>query len=972
MSAVVGADTGEEMEYLRLRLSELQNEVQRLRALLMKHGIAVDQNNVADASCKGEILMPEITAGHARILYSYFKGRKDVFSRRHVNKEGRGVYYPVCENFWVAGKCPRREGKKLRCMDCLNRAWIPLTQRTLMRHLKGGQEDGSDVIGIYPLLEDETCHFLVFDFDCHADEASFDWKAEVTALTEICKQLQIAALVERSRSGSGAHVWLFFEEAILAKDARRFGSALLTKGAELVNQKTFLSYDRMLPAQDHMPEGGLGNLIALPLQGRVLLEGNSAFVDEHWIPYLDQWARLQQVRKLSASFVYEKINQWGCNGEIGELSVLSCDDTQAPWKVPDFVLHAADVDGALRVVDSCMLYIRTDNLKPRLCNVFRRLASFRNPLYYRNRAMGFSVKGISRIISCYTEDDAYIGIPRGKRAQMFDLLKQAGIAFHYEDIRHDGQVLSVRFAVNLYPEQQKAADAMLQHDIGILQAATAFGKTAVGAYLIAARKVNTLILVHNREIMNNWVDDLERFLQFDMPLPEYTTPSGRTRKRKKHVGRIFAAHNSLGGIVDVAMLPSLINDDIVKDLVRNYGMVMMDECHHAAAFQAQQVLNEITAKYVYGLTATPSRDDGMEQKILMSFGPIRYKFTARQRAEMQGIRHLVYPRFTQFANFNDNAPIHQLYQDLVNDAARNQLIVQDVERCLSSGRTPLLLTKYKRHAEDLAQCLQDKAQHIFVLYGGRNTKERARIRTELLAVPIHESVIVIAIGQYIGEGFNYPRLDTLILATPISWSGNVEQYAGRLHRDYEGKEDVVIYDYVDMRVRVFDRMYAKRLKTYKKIGYSLYSMGPLFEDKIDSCFFDADQYEVALEKDILVAQKELVISSPMLNKTGVAWLCSISPAVIAAGVSICVLTLAPECVPERRGELSNMIQVMRAKGIEVKLLTSHHEHFVIVDRFTVWYGNANFLSVRKREDNVIRLADHQVAADILSAIGAKV
>ena len=342
-------------------------------------------------------------------------------------------------------------------MDCSNRAWIPLIQRTLMRHLKGGLEDGSDVIGIYPLLDDETCHFLVFDFDCHADEASFDWKAEVTALTEICKQLQIAALVERSRSGSGAHVWLFFEEDILAKDARKFGSALLTKGAELVNQKTFLSYDRMLPAQDHMPEGGLCNLIALPLQCRALLEGNSAFVDEHWIPYSDQWERLQQVRKLSASFVYEKINQWGGNGGIGELSALSRDDTQSPWKVPDFVLHAADVDGALRVVDSCMLYIRTDNLKPRLCNVFRRLASFRNPLYYRNRAMGFSVKGISRIISCYTEDDAYIGIPRGKRAQMFDLLKQAGIAFHYEDIRHDGRVLSVRFAVNLYPEQQKAA-----------------------------------------------------------------------------------------------------------------------------------------------------------------------------------------------------------------------------------------------------------------------------------------------------------------------------------------------------------------------------------------------------------------------------------------------------------------------------------------------------------------------------------
>ncbi|MBE6416903.1 MAG: DEAD/DEAH box helicase [Akkermansiaceae bacterium] len=971
MSEVIGEDAGDELIRLRSRIKELQDEVQRLTLLLSRHGIVDIQDAEGEESDAPQILMPEITAGHARVLYSYFKGRKDVYSRRNVNKDGRGVYYPVCENFWVAGKCPRRDGRKLRCMECENRCWISLTQRTLMRHLKGELEDGRDVIGIYPLLEDETCHFLVFDFDCHDDEAPIDWKSEVAALAEICKQLNIDALVERSRSGSGAHVWLFFEENIPAKDARKFGAALLTKGAEFVNQKTFLSYDRMLPAQDHMPEGGLGNLIALPLQGRALLKGNSAFVDVCWQPYPDQWAHLQQVRKLPAAFVLEKINQWTCNGEMGELSVLSGDDSHEPWKAPQFILQAIDVEGSLRVVDSSMLYFRTDNLKPRFRNVLRRLASFRNPLYYRNRAMGFSVKGLSRIIPCYTEDEAYIGIPRGKREQLLKLITDADIKLQYEDIRTQGRELSVQFAANLYPEQQKAADAMLQHDMGILQAATAFGKTAVGAYLVAARKVNTLILVHNREIMKNWVDDLERFLRFDMPLPEYTTPSGRIRKRKKHVGRLFAAHNSLGGLVDVAMLPSLVSDDAVKALVRDYGMVIMDECHHAAAFQAQQVLNAITAKYVYGLTATPKRDDGMEQKVLMLFGPIRYKFTARQRAEMQGIRHLVYPRFTQFVCFRDSAPIHQLYQDLVNDTVRNQLIIQDAVACLSSGRTPLILTKYKCHAQYLSQCLQGKAQHVFLLQGGRNTKARESLRAALLAVPPHESVILIAIGQYIGEGFNYPRLDTLLLATPISWAGNVEQYAGRLHRDFDGKQDVMIYDYVDMRVRVFDRMYTKRLRTYKKIGYSIYSMGALFEEENASCFYDAEQYEAALEKDLLAAHRQIVISSPMLHKTGAGWLCSIAPSILSAGVSICVLTLAAECFAERRAEVAHIIARMKSQGIEVKSLRSLHEHFVVVDASVVWYGNANFLSRRKQEDNVIRLIDAQVAADILIAIAAK-
>lgn len=341
---------------MRSRIKELQDEVLRLTLLLSRHGIVDIQDAEGEESDAPQILMPEITAGHARALYSYFKGRKDVYSRRNVNKDGRGVYYPVCENFWVAGKCPRREGQKLRCMECMNRCWIPLSQRTLMRHLKGELEDGRDVIGIYPLLKDETCHFLVFDFDCHDGESSIDWKSEVAALAEICKQLNIDALVERSRSGSGAHVWLFFEEAIPAKEARKFGAALLTKGAEFVNQKTFLSYDRMLPAQDHMPEGGLGNLIALPLQGRALLKGNSAFVDVCWQPYSDQWAHLQQVRKLPAAFVREKINQWTCNGEMGELSVLSGDDSHEPWKAPQLILQAIDVEGSLRVVDSSMLY----------------------------------------------------------------------------------------------------------------------------------------------------------------------------------------------------------------------------------------------------------------------------------------------------------------------------------------------------------------------------------------------------------------------------------------------------------------------------------------------------------------------------------------------------------------------------------------------------------------------------------------
>ena len=956
-----------QVSLLQKRIRELESEIERLRHLLKLHGITEHDN----LEIQENICSPQITAEHARLLYSYFKGRKDVFSLRNVNKEGKGVYYPVCEHFWVQGKCPRRDGVKIRCMDCKNRKWIPLSQRVLMRHLKGESEEGRDVVGVYPLLENETCHFLVFDFDNHDDSIPCDWRAEVDALRNICKQLSVDALVEISRSGNGAHVWIFFEEAISALEARKFGFSLLTQGAELVNQKTFLSYDRMLPAQDHLTEGGLGNLIALPLQGRALRNNCSAFVDENWRVYNDQWGCLKNTRRLSLDFVKSKISEWGSFGLVGELSSLS-DDDHKPWANAGFALQASDIEGAMHIVESGMLYIRTDNLKPRLCNKLRRLASFSNPLYHRHRAMGLSVKGLSRIIPCYREEMPYLILPRGKKIQLWELLQQANISVEYEDVRALGNFLPVQFVAQLYPEQQLAANAILEHENGILHAATAFGKTAVGAYLIAARQVNTLVLVHNREILKNWVEDLSKFLQIDSPLPQYETPSGRKKVRKKHVGCLYAAHDSIGGLVDVVMISSLGTEDMIHSLVKNYGMVIMDECHHGAAYQAEQVLNTITSKYVYGLTATPKRDDGMDQKLLMLFGPIRYRFTARQRAEMQNIHHLLYPRFTQFCSWGENWKIHEVYKNLIIDPARNQLIIQDVISCVAQRRTPLILTKFKSHAKYLHDELIDKANHVYLLQGGIRTKEREKLRSTLLSTPPEESVIVIATGQYIGEGFNYPRLDTLMLATPISWEGNVEQYAGRLHRNYAGKNDVIIYDYVDVRLKMLDTMYTKRLKTYKRMGYSMYVPGPLFESsQNDSFFYDADELEYALENDLLSAQQEILISSPFLSKKGASWLLSFVSGIISKGIRVVVLTLSPSVLMDRKTEVEKIHHYLQVSGIQICSFSKHHECFVAIDKELLWYGNANCLSARKSTDHMMRMKDCSIVANLLDALSVK-
>ena len=953
---------------LKQRLAELENEILRLREILVQHNIhnyGGSDNTQADT----HIDFPEITAWHAKTLYSFFKGRKDVYSKRSINKEGKGVYYPVCRNFWQLGKCPRREGVKTRCMDCEYREWLPLNQRVLIRHLKGEDPEGKDVVGIYPLLEDETCNFLVFDFDHHDDDQLIDWMGEVNSLRSLCNQLSIDVLVERSRSGNGAHVWLFFAAPIPAKEARKFGSCLLTKGADLVQQKSFLAYDRMLPAQDTMPEGGLGNLIALPLQGNALKSLNSAFVDENWVPYSNQWQKLMQINRLSHDFVKRKIEEWGINSELGVTSTLEQLDSPEPWKRNVLFFSPRDVDDAVQMVESNMLYIRTDNLAPRFCNMLRRLSSFRNPLYFRNRAMGLSVKHMARIIPCFDEQGHYLGLPRGKKEQIMNILAEKSIKIEYEDRRWNGRPLNIEFTATLYPEQQKAADVMICHDNGILHAATAFGKTAVGAYLIAEKKVNALVLVHNREIMKNWIDDLGRFLCINEPLPIYTTPSGRVRKRKKHIGCLYATHCSIGGIIDVAMITSLGAENNIDPIVQNYGLVLMDECHHAAAYQASCVLNQVKAKYVYGLTATPKRDDGMEQKLLMTFGPIRYRYTARQRADSQNVNHFVYPRYTRYWYPEESAKIQDIYQHLLQDDVRNKFIIEDVLKCIADNRTPLILTKFKKQAELLFYALEGNVKHLFLLQGGRKTKERESLRKKLQDVPASESVAIVAIGQYIGEGFNYPRLDTLMLATPISWEGNVEQYAGRLHRDYACKKDVIIYDYVDMRVKVLNKMYSKRLKTYNRMGYSLYQTLPLFaENDVKRSFYESSAFEPVLENDILAAKGELIISSTLVTLPKVRWLFDLMNKKKESPLKILIYTAKR---PESESDalhLGALKQSLRNQGIIVQENEHHHERFVIVDRNIVWYGDADFLSHSKTFDNVIRVVNSEIAADILYAM----
>ena len=980
------------------KISQLENEIEYLHGLLDNAGISYkrraeeledlspDRNLAFEENQGARILPVTITKQHIQYYYHLFKGRNDVYSKRSgkVNKKtGKHGYYTQCWNFWKDGICPKKNHSQFNCGECQNQKYKELTGQVLYEHLIGAREDASDVIGLYPMFPDETVNFLVFDFDCHDDKIGgddganleSDWMTEVNAFRKICEINEVPVLVERSRSGKGAHVWIFFEKPILASVARRFGTALLSKGAESVNMKNFKYYDRMLPAQDHIPlntktgKPGLGNLVALPLQGQALKLGNSAFIDENWNVYPNQWECLKEVKKLSLETVEERIKEWSAEGILGVLSNEFEADTERtndtkPWEKTKHSLHKEDVSSVVEIVIADKVYIGTKDMKPRMQNALRRMAAFSNPDFYKKAAMGLSTKGIPRIVFCGYDEAGYICIPRALLDSVIDRFNEVGISFTLTDNRCSGTLLDVSFNGTLYEEQMRAAKAILEHDNGILAATTSFGKTVVGAYMIAQRKTNTLILVHNTEIQKNWIEDLNKFLDVNAELPEYKTKTGRIKKRKNIIGKLHAGHNSMTDIIDVAIFSSLGKGDEIDPIIEQYGMVIMDECHHGAAQTVEDVIGSAKAKYVYGLTATPKREDGLEKKVFMQFGPIRFRYTAKERAEKQGIDHFVYPRFTRLVSAS-HLKVNEANRAVIECESRNEQIIADVENCIQNGRTPLVLTKYKEHAELLYQRLQGKADHVYLLQGGGSRKTKDEMRIQMRSIPDAESIVLVAIDKYIGEGFNFPRLDTMMLTMPAAAEGNIEQFAGRLHRDYETKKEVIIYDYVDSHIRVLEKMYHKRLRTYKKIGYEICN-NIIVEKQNANTIFDIDSYEKVYEKDLLEANKEIIISSPGLNHAKVDVFVKHIKQRQEDGVKLTVITLNPEEYPEEKIEdTKRLVEILKNCGVKIKLQEHLHEHFAIIDEEIVWYGSMNFLSRAKVDDNLMRVKSKDVAQELL-------
>ena len=609
-------------------------------------------------------------------------------------------------------------------------------------------------------------------------------------------------------------------------------------------------------------------------------------------------------------------------------------------------------------------------MKASIQNKIRRMAAISNPIFYKNQVIGTSNYATSRWI--YLGKDhlsGYIQIPRGLYDELLEHVNQTDINYAIEDERQQGRNINVAFHGELRPEQDMALKGLTKYDNGILYATTAFGKTVVSSAIIAQKKVNTLIILESFALMEQWKEALDKFLNINEELPTYETKTGRVRKRKSLIGTLQGVHDSMTGIIDIAMAGSLCKKGEYHKLLNQYGLVIVDECHHSASETIANILKEIKAKYVYGVTATPKRGDGLEKINYMLIGPIRYSYTAKEKAKEQGIRHLVYPRFTRTVPprgvITNNMHPNEAYEIIHNNDIRDEQIIEDVKNCVSVGRTPVILSRYKDHSGKLYERLKSYADHVFLMTGNNSKKEHKKILEQMRQVDKDESLILIATGSLVGEGFDFPRLDTLFMATPVSFRGVVEQYAGRLNRDYAGKQNVMIYDYVDSHIPMFDNMYVKRLKAYKQIGYEL--VGVLQTDKqVVNAIYDGDNYSENYHKDLLDANKNIIISSPAISEPKVYELINMLKEKQMSGVQVTIVTWTPDSYGF--GDAAYWMQLhedMRKAGFYIKTVEESCERFAVIDQEVVWYGNINLLAKDKIDDSVMRVISKEIASELM-------
>lgn len=945
-----------ERDALLLRVEQLSEENRQLRLQLAQHTPDKPIQDEPNSHLATSLSVEE----KIQLFQSLFRGRTDVFARRWYSKStNKSGYQPVCQNEWHPTFCDKKTHK---CADCPNRQFAPLDNDAIYKHLEGKDELARDVIGLYPILEDNTCHFLCADFDDKNSEHGY--QSDVQTFVSVCRDWGLTPVVERSRSGNGAHVWLFFEQPTPSRLARKLGFAILTEATNRNGRISFKSYDRFFPNQDQLPEGGLGNLVALPLQGQARKQGNSLFVDDNFSPYPDQWDFLRNIPTISSEQL-DTILQTHSAKDLGELASST---EERPWLLPkSSPLTQQDFPAQLTIVQANGLYIPLSGLSAKVINHLKRIASFKNPEFYTKQAMRFSTFSTPRIICCAELSEDFLVLPRGCEDAVTQLFESNFIAYRFEDQTYHGQPIHVTFNGQLRDEQQLALSKLTIKTNGTLSANTAFGKTVTAAALIASRQVNTLILVHTKALLEQWKNTLSRFLSIEFEAPQTPTRRGR-KKTFSPIGTLDSSGNHLSNIIDIVVIQSCINNDDIKDFVRNYGMVIVDECHHVSAVQFERVLRFANAQYVYGLTATPIRKDGHQPIIFMQCGPIRY--TANKSVQHHSFTRELRPRFTAYKDISAEPLTYtQQIHEIANNELRNRMIISDVCQAIHQGRTPIILTQLTAHVHVLAQMLTPHCQNVICLTGSDSTKQKRLTMETLRSIPSEQSLAIIATGKYIGEGFDFPRLDTLFLTLPIAWKGLVAQYTGRLHREYDGKDDVIVYDYIDIHVPLCEKMYRRRLKGYAGNGYQLQSS--ISSDQHDTTslhhntIFSGIDFAPLFLRDLRNAKQSILIYTPSIQSAALDCLYALQDQQ-RNGCSIQLFT--QDIITAETENQLDLFSVSPLDELPVTKRESIYLQCSIIDRHILWYGDINYLGANTKHNFSMRLTDASIAEQVISLL----
>ncbi|GEK90984.1 TOTE conflict system archaeo-eukaryotic primase domain-containing protein [Alkalibacterium kapii] len=851
-----------------------------------------------------------------KLYHSLFKGRTDAYAEKFIHsKTGKPGYAPKKLPFWE------------RTDD---NTYAPYTPEVIREHLLGNL-----IAGVFPITTDDTCYFLAIDLDGE------NWNEDVKALREVCSTFGIPMSVERSQSGNGAHCWVFFQTEVMASTARKLGSELIRQAMTKRHELDFASFDRLFPNQDTVPKGGLGNLIALPLQKQARANGNSLFIDTHFQPIEDQWAYLSSIEKVSSeqlAVFIEKLKE-----ENGEISLSDRNESRPP-------IESRDFPKTVHIKLSNMVYIKKEGISSKGLSHLKWMAAFFNPEFYQLQAMRRSTYRVQRVISCHEETSDHLLLPRGLKEKVITLLESLRINVIVEDERNQGNHIPVKFTGILRPQQQEAVTRLLEHDTGILCGSTAFGKTVAAINLIAEKEVNTLVLVNKVSLATQWRKRIDEFLEW----PE-------SESAKSFVGQLGGGKKTLTNKIDVALLQSLYRKGTVNECVKNYGMIIVDECHHISAFSFESVLKQANPKHVYGLTATPRRKDGHQPIIYMQCGDIRYQDDAKKQAEKRPFSHTLVTRFTPLdQSIKEGDNLQDLYSDLINNDNRNRLIVEDVLENAKEKRYSLILTERIEHIKILKALLEEELDNVFVLSGNQGKKKNNEVMEKLEAHESDVPFVIISTGKYIGEGFDDSRLDSLFLAMPFSWKGRLQQYAGRLHRLHEGKSDVRVYDYADIHLPVLERMYQKRLKGYASMGYELKSDN---QENSRQAIYGTDDYYDALLTDLKGSKENVLVSSPSLSYKQLNKMLN-NLVELDTDVNIMTKSASEIKSTKHRESKERLIDELEKTRLTVKAQENIFHRFVIIDSYIIWYGSIDVLGRQSSEGTFMRIESPVLAKEM--------